>query len=149
MWLLLLTPHPLIGPFIFEDLVYLCQLVDSGQVLCAGLIVALHLDNSTSKAYLCNQGGTVSPFVSRLACQILASMVLLLFQHTFLTTSMWRLIICPRIRCFRSGIFFLRWHRQLFNFGAFQMWTYWHLLIQLNASIITDWNLHYLGGPWG
>ena len=33
--------------------------------------VALHLDNSTAKAYLCNQGGTVSPFLSRLACQIL------------------------------------------------------------------------------
>ena len=25
-------------------------------------VVALHLDNSTAKAYLCNQGGTVSPF---------------------------------------------------------------------------------------
>ena len=35
-----------------------------------GKVVALHLDNSTAKAYLCNQGGTVSPFLSRLACQI-------------------------------------------------------------------------------
>ena len=35
-------------------------------------MVALHLDNSTAKAYLCNQGGTVSPFLSRLACQILS-----------------------------------------------------------------------------
>ena len=33
---------------------------------------ALHLDNSMAKAYLCNQGGTVSPFLSRLACQILS-----------------------------------------------------------------------------
>ena len=32
----------------------------------------MHLDNSTAKAYLCNQGGTVSPFLSRLACQILS-----------------------------------------------------------------------------
>ena len=39
MWLLLLMPHPLIGPFIFRDLVYLYQLVDPGQVLCAGLIL--------------------------------------------------------------------------------------------------------------
>ena len=39
--------------------------------LC-GKVVALHLDNSTAKAYLCNQGGTVSPFLSRLACQILS-----------------------------------------------------------------------------
>ena len=38
----------------------------------SGKVVALHLDNSTDKAYLCNQGGTVSPFLSRLACQILS-----------------------------------------------------------------------------
>ena len=35
-------------------------------------VVALHLDNSTAKAYVCNQGGTVSPFLSRLACRILS-----------------------------------------------------------------------------
>ena len=34
--------------------------------------IALHLDDSTVKAYLCNQGGTVSPFLSRLASQILS-----------------------------------------------------------------------------
>ena len=38
----------------------------------SGKVVALHLDNSTAKAYLCNQGGTVSPFLSRLACGILS-----------------------------------------------------------------------------
>ena len=37
----------------------------------SGKVVALHLDNSTGKAYLCNQGGTVLPFPSRLACWIL------------------------------------------------------------------------------
>ena len=37
----------------------------------SGKVVALHLDNSTTKAYLCNQGGIVSHFLSRLACQIL------------------------------------------------------------------------------
>ena len=42
------------------------------MVFClSGKVVALHLDNSTGKAYLCNQGGTVSPFLSRLACWIL------------------------------------------------------------------------------
>ena len=45
-------------------------------------------------------------------------MVLLLFHHTFLPTSVWRLIICPRIVCFQSGIFSLRWLRQLFTFGG-------------------------------
>ena len=96
MWLLLLMPYPLIGPFIFRDLGYLYWLVVPGQVLCIGLIlpwqelkavammlprmashlsgkvVALHLNNSTAKAYLCNQGGKVSPFPSRLACWILS-----------------------------------------------------------------------------
>ena len=34
----------------------------------SGKVVALLSDNSTAKAYLCNQGGTASPFLSRLAC---------------------------------------------------------------------------------
>ena len=38
----------------------------------SGKVVALHLDNNTGKAYLCNQGGTVSPFLSRLFCQMLS-----------------------------------------------------------------------------
>ena len=38
----------------------------------SGRVVALHLDNSTAMAYLCNQGDTVSPFLSRLACRILS-----------------------------------------------------------------------------
>ena len=38
----------------------------------SGKVVALQFDNSTAKAYLCNPGGTVSPFLSRLACQILS-----------------------------------------------------------------------------
>ena len=38
----------------------------------SGKVVALQLDNSTAKVYLCNQGGTVSPFLSRLACRRLS-----------------------------------------------------------------------------
>ena len=38
----------------------------------SGKVVALYVDNSTVKAYLHNQGGTMSPFLSRLACQILS-----------------------------------------------------------------------------
>ena len=34
-------------------------------------LVALHYDNSTAKAYLCNQEGTASTFLSRIACHIL------------------------------------------------------------------------------
>ena len=39
MWLLLLMPCPLIGPFIYRDLVCHYQLVDPGLVLYVGLIV--------------------------------------------------------------------------------------------------------------
>ena len=35
-------------------------------------LVTLHLDNDTAKANFCNQGGTLSPFLSRLVCQILS-----------------------------------------------------------------------------
>ena len=72
-----------------------------------GKVVALHLDKSTAKAYLCNQGGTVSPFLSSLACQILSltdKHGVLLFQHTFLPISMGRPIICPGIGCLQSCI---------------------------------------------
>ena len=37
----------------------------------SGKMVALHLDKSTAKAYLCNQDGTASLFLCRLACCIL------------------------------------------------------------------------------
>ena len=117
----------------------------------SGKVVALYLDNSTVKASLCNQGGTVSPFLSGLACQILSltNKHGITLIHTFLPTSMWKQIISPGIRCFQIGIFSLRWLKQLFTFGAFQRWTYWHLLILLNASIISPWKLHYLWGSWG
>ena len=39
MWLLLLMPCSLIGPFIFRDLVNHYWFVDPGQVLCVGLIL--------------------------------------------------------------------------------------------------------------
>ena len=123
-----------LGLFIFRVLVCHYQLVDLGHVVCVGLIlpfrsirqlpwcciewlstylvkvVALHLDNSTAKAYLCNLDGTVSPVLSRLSCWILStkvptSIVLFLFQRTFLPIWMWRLIICHRVGCFWSGIF--------------------------------------------
>ena len=86
MWLLLLMPHPLIWAFYFQGLglpfsVYgswsgsmcrahialqelqaIAMMLHSMAFCLSGKVVALHLDNSTAKAYLCNQGGTVSPF---------------------------------------------------------------------------------------
>ena len=48
--------------------IMLCRMA----IYLSGKVVTLHLDNSSAKAYLCNQGGTLSPFLSRLACQILS-----------------------------------------------------------------------------
>ena len=36
----------------------------------SNMVVGLHLNNSTGKAYLCNYSGTASPFLSELACHI-------------------------------------------------------------------------------
>ena len=94
MWSLLLMLHPLIGPFYFQgsglplsvsgawsgslsrahitlqELQAVAIMLSRMAFCLSGKVVALHLDNSTAKAYMCNQGGTVSPFLSRLACQI-------------------------------------------------------------------------------
>ena len=173
MWLLLLMQCPLIGPFIFRDLVYLYQLVDPGQVLCVGLILPCRSFRLLPCCciewpfiYLVRWLHSIwITALLRLICVIkvvhcllfypdwpagywvwLISMILLLLQHTFLPTSMWRPIICPRIGCFQSGIFSLRWLKQLFTFGALQRQTCWHPLIPFNGSIITPWNHHYLWG---
>ena len=116
----------------------------------SGKVVALHLDNSTVKAYLCNQDGTVSPFLSMLACQILG----LTDKHCitlipgYIPTHLNVEADYLSQDQMQSGIFSLRWLKQLFTFEAFQRWTCWHLPVPLNASIITPWNLHCLWGPW-
>ena len=172
MWSLLLMPHPLIGPFIFRDLGYLYWLVVPGQVpLCrahialqelqavaimlhrmafclSGKVVVLHLDNSTARAYLCNHG-TVSHFLSRLACQIqsLTTKHGITLLPAFIPTQL-------NVEAdYLSWDWMLpEWHllpQVAFAFGSFQRWTCWHLLILLNASIISLWKLHCLWGPWG
>ena len=91
MWLLLLMPPPTHRAFYFQGsglplsvsgswLGSLCkthialqELQAVAIMLCrmafhlSSKVVALYLDNSTAKAYLCNQGGTMSPFLSRMA----------------------------------------------------------------------------------
>ena len=118
----------------------------------SGKVVALHLDNSTAQAYLCNQGGTVSPFLSRLACQILSltdKHCITLLPAYIPTHLNMEADFLSQISCFQSSTFSLRWLRQLFASGAFQRWTCWYLLVLLNASIISLWKLHCLWGPWG
>ena len=58
--------------FVLQELQAVAIMLHRIAFCLSGKVVALHLDNSTAKAYLCNQGGTVSPFLSRLACQILS-----------------------------------------------------------------------------
>ena len=55
-----------------QELQAFAMILHSMAFCLSGKVLALHLDNSTAKAYLCNQVGTVSPFLSRLACQILS-----------------------------------------------------------------------------
>ena len=77
-------------------------------------VVALHLDKSTAKAYICNQDGTVSLFLSKLACCILhlADMqgitLIPVYIHTHLGVeadwiSWWKLVqewyLFPHIAC--------------------------------------------------
>ena len=175
MWLLPQVPCPLIGPFIFRDLVCHYQLVNPGLVLCVGLIlpcrsfrqlppccvewlsfssskvVPLHLDNSTAIAYLCNQGGTVSPFISRLACQILV----LTNKHSITLIPAYIPIHLNVEDDYLSwGQLLLEWHL-LSHMAqvAFHLWISQrricrHPPIPLNASIITPGKHCYLWGPW-
>ena len=119
----------------------------------SGKVVALHLDSSTAKAYLGNQGSTVSPFLSRLACQILS------------LTDKYGITLLPAYILTHLNVEadFLSWDQaasgvapstsggsgSFLPFGAFQRWTSWHLLLLLNASIISLLKLHCLWGPWG
>ena len=115
-------------------------------------VVALYLDNSTAKAYLCNQGDTVSPFLSSLACWILG----LTDKHGItLIPAYIPTHLNVEANYLSQDQMLLELHllpqvaQAAFTFGAFPSWTCWHLLIPLNASIITPWNLHYLWVPWG
>ena len=174
MFLLLMTCL-LIGPFIFRDLVYLYWLVDPNQVLCVGLILPCRSFRSLSwcciewlSTYLARWLPCIwitallrlIPVMKVVQCLLFfsgwparywvwpTSMVLLLFQHTFLPTTMWRPIICPGIRCFQIDIS-LRWLKQLFTFWAFQRWTCLYPLNSLSASIILHLGVSTTSGGLG
>ena len=106
----------------------------------SGKVVVLHLDNSTANTYLCNQGGTVSPFLARLACRIHG----LTNKHGITLTPAY---IPTHLNAEANYLpwdqMLPKWHllpqmaQAVFTFGTFHRWTCWHLLIALNASIIT------------
>ena len=118
----------------------------------SGKVVALHLDNSTAKAYFCNQGGIVSPSLSRLACHILS----LTDKHGITLLPAYIPTHLNVEADYLSQDWLLpEWHllpqvaQAAFHLWGLQRWTCWFLLIQLNASIISLWKLHCLWGPWG
>ena len=116
-------------------------------------VVALHLDNSNANAYLCNQGNTVSPFLSRLDFQDTESDQQAWYYsysniHSYSPQCGGQLSV-PGLDASRVASSPSQWLKQLFSFGVSQRWTCWHPFLPLNASIITPWNLPYLWGPWG
>ena len=54
-----------------QELQAIMLMLHTVAFLLSGEVVALLLDNSTAKAYLHNQVGTASQYLSRLACHIL------------------------------------------------------------------------------
>ena len=85
-------------------------------------VVALHLDNIMAKAYLCNQGGTVSPFLSRPACQILS----VTYKHGI------TLILAYIPTHLNVEADYLSWDQKLLE---------WHLLPQVAQAAFHLWGL--------
>ena len=164
--------HPLIGSFIFrgsglplsvsgawsgslsrvhialQELQAVAIMLHRMAFCLSGKVVALHLDNSTAKAYLCNQGGTVFPFLSRLACQILS----LTNKHGItLLPAYIPTHLNVEADFLSQDQMLLEWHllpqvaQAAFHLWV-QRWTSWNLLILLNANIISLWKLHCLWG---
>ena len=152
-------PCPLIGPFIFRGMLTLsvsgpwsgsmCRVhiaLQEPQAIAMMLhqmafhlydkVVALCLDNSTAKAYLCNQGGTVSPFLSRLACWILNLTnkhditLNIAYIPTHLNVEGDYLLGLDAFGVASSP----QVAQVAFHLFAFQRWTCWHLLIALWRS---------------
>ena len=119
----------------------------------SGKVVALHLDNNTANADLCNQCGTVSPFLSRLACQILN----LTDKHSITLIPAYILThLNVEANYLSWGQLLLEWH--LLPHMAQVAFCLWGLpQVDLLASSHTTQCQHYyiletplpLGGAWG
>ena len=84
----------------------------------SGKVVALLLHNTTLKAYLCNQGGTASPFLSRIAFCILNladehSIPAFMPSHVNVEGTNYQ-----QVGWFLSSTFFLTYLRLHLNFGV-------------------------------
>ena len=127
----------------------LCSCIETtGQgieLMClkSGMIVDLHLDNSTAKTYFYNQSGTVFPFLSRLAFCILNLVNKHDITHSIIYThhiSVWKIIIC-------YGHIGSRVTSSLHNSSIVSIlgWTSGGLSI----NISTLWIIHCLQEHWG
>ena len=118
----------------------------------SGKVVALHSDNSTAKAYLCNQGGTVSPFLSRLACWILGLTDKhgITFIPAYIPTQ-----LNEEADYLSQGQMFPKWYLLLQVVQAtFHLWGVLEvdLLTSSHATqcqFITPWSCHYFWESWG
>ena len=63
------------------------------------------------------------------------STILLLFQHTFPTNSVWRPIICHGDGCFQSGIF-LTLLKQHLNFRVYERWICWFVVYHAALALL-------------
>ena len=122
----------------------LCRAYIALQELQAIVMMLHSMAKSTAKAYLCNQGGTVSPFLSRLACGILS------------LTDKHGITLIPAYIPTHLNVEadYLSWNQLLLGWNllpqvAHAAFCLWGLLILLNASIISPWKLHYLWGSLG
>ena len=163
-------------PFYFQVLSMLYPVVSPGLVLCARcilhcqelqdvalmlhkmafrlsgkMVVALHLDNNTAKAYLSYQGGTASLFLPRLACCILNLAdkhgITLIPTYTFSHLSV-EANYLSQGRLVKSGTCFLVQLRMPFIFGVSQMWTCLHPHGPINVSYATPWEIQKLWESW-
>ena len=141
------------------------ELPEVAMMLCrmafhfSGKVVTLHLDNRIAKAYLHNEGGIVSPFLSRLACQILS----LTHKHSFtLIPANIPTHLNVEADYLSQGWLLLEWHlflrcvKQLFTFGVYQRWICWHppyhlmpVLLHLGNTITSGTlGLNAFNHPW-
>ena len=98
------------------------------------------LYNSTAKAYLCNQGGTVSLFLSRPACHILN----LADKHSITLIPVYILThLIVEANYLSQGKLVPEWHfllhKQLSSFRINQGWIFWLPHIPISVSFITLW----------
>ena len=114
-------------------------------------VIALHLDNNAAKAYLCNQGGTASAFLCRLACSILNmadkhSLTLIL---AYIPTHLIVEAISLGVSWFPGGTLFLTQLRLHVIFWVNWRCICWHPQVVVNVSAIKPWKISCFWDFWG